>query len=302
VSELKNSSIASSPVAIQYSKLDDYKQLVKLRLNLFVVFSALASYIIVAKWQVSLLALVLLGIGGFLITGAANALNQVLEKDYDKLMKRTANRPLAAGRMSVSEAVLSAGFMCMFGLTLLALFNPLAAFLGSIAVVSYAFIYTPVKRISTIAVAIGAFPGALPVLIGAVAFEGRISPLALVLFGIQFLWQFPHFWSIGWLGFEDYNRAGYKLVPASDGNPDKRIGIQSVLYTALILPLLLFGFWIGSYGITAMIISFLLTLGYTYAGWTLHKNSDLNSAKNLMFASFAYLPLIMITILSLSGN
>jgi len=273
-----------------YEKLEDYKQLVKLRLNLFVVFSAIASYIIVASWNFSWQALVVLGLGGFLITGAANALNEVLEKDYDKLMKRTSNRPLPAGRMSVSEAVFAAGFMFVVGLFLLTLFNPLAAVLGSLAVVSYAFIYTPSKRFSTIAVAIGAVPGALPVLIGAVAYEGTITPLAMILFGIQFIWQFPHFWSIGWLGFEDYKIAGYQLVPERNGMPDPLIGKQSLYYTLLLLPLYAFGLWMGIISLMSLILLSVVTLLYAYAGYKLFLENNNVAAKRLMFSSFFFLP------------
>lgn len=280
-----------------FAKLEDYKQLVKFRLNLFVVFSAVASFVIVSQWTVSWTSVLLLGLGGFLITGAANALNEVLEKDYDRLMKRTSNRPLPTGRMSVSEAVLMAGFMFVIGLFVLALFNPLSAVLGSFAVISYAFIYTPVKRFSTIAVAIGAIPGALPVLIGAVAFEGTITPLALVLFGIQFIWQFPHFWSIGWLGFDDYKLAGYKLVPEEDGKPDRGIGKQSMYYTLLLLPLLFFGYYMSVLTLVSLILVGIATLLYAVSGYNLYLKADNKAARNLMFSSFLFLPVVLATLL-----
>lgn len=278
-------------------KLEDYKQLVKFRLNLFVVFSAVASFVIVSEWTVNWSSVLLLGLGGFLITGAANALNEVLEKDYDRLMKRTSSRPLPTGRMSVSEAVLMAGFMFVIGLFVLALFNPLSAVLGSFAVISYAFIYTPIKRFSTIAVAIGAIPGALPVLIGAVAFEGTITPLALVLFGIQFIWQFPHFWSIGWLGFDDYKLAGYKLVPEENGKPDPGIGKQSMYYTLLLLPLLFFGYYMGTLTLVSLILVCIATLLYAVSGYNLYVKADNKAARKLMFSSFLFLPIVLATLL-----
>lgn len=278
-------------------KLEDYKQLVKFRLNLFVVFSAVASFVIVSEWTVNWSSVLLLGLGGFLITGAANALNEVLEKDYDRLMKRTSSRPLPTGRMSVSEAVLMAGFMFVIGLFVLALFNPLSAVLGSFAVISYAFIYTPIKRFSTIAVAIGAIPGALPVLIGAVAFEGNITPLALVLFGIQFIWQFPHFWSIGWLGFDDYKLAGYKLVPEENGKPDPGIGKQSMYYTLLLLPLLFFGYYMGTLTLVSLILVCIATLLYAVSGYNLYVKADNKAARKLMFSSFLFLPIVLATLL-----
>lgn len=202
------------------AKLRDYSLLVKLRLNLTVVFSSVVAYMIAAGEQSSWLAVGILALGGFWVTGAANALNQVLEKDFDKQMKRTADRPLASGRMKMGEAVLAAGFMSLLGVSLLALFNPWTAFLGTLALVSYAFIYTPMKRVGPEAVIIGAVPGALPTLIGCTAAQGELSWLGVALFVAQFLWQFPHFWSIGFLGYDDYHKAGYQLVPHKAGAPD----------------------------------------------------------------------------------
>jgi len=184
----------------------DVLELVKVRLTTLVVFSAVMSYLIAAGIQVRALPVLILCLGGFLVAGAANALNQILERDYDKLMERTAGRPLASGRMTASLALVIAGFMLLIGLVALALFNPITAFLGMLSFIIYAFIYTPLKRYTTASVAIGAIPGALPVLIGWVAFEGTISWMAIVLFGIQFLWQFPHFWAIGWLSFDQYQK------------------------------------------------------------------------------------------------
>ena len=162
-------------------RIQDLLQLVKFRLSATVVLSSLLAYLIAASGEVSLTAMLILAAGGFLTTGAANTLNQVLEKDFDRLMKRTANRPLAAGRMTISEAVLAAGFMSLFGISLLAVFNPWTAFFGTFALVSYAFVYTPMKRVSPGAVAIGAIPGALPTLIGCVAAQGELTWLGLTL-------------------------------------------------------------------------------------------------------------------------
>ena len=172
---------------VQLSKVDDLYMLFKFRLSLMVVISAVLAYAIAAQGGFSYLTLSFLALGGFAITAAANGINQVLEKDFDVLMERTKNRPIPTGRMSISEAVLYAGMMALFGITILALFNPLSALLGTTALVSYAFVYTPMKRYSTMAVAVGAIPGALPVLIGFAAFEGSISALAMSLFMIQFL-------------------------------------------------------------------------------------------------------------------
>ena len=219
-SEAKQGSI-EMPFASLWSRIQDLAQLVKFRLSATVVISSLLAYLIAAAGEINIMALVILAAGGFLTTGAANTLNQVLEKDFDRLMKRTADRPLAAGRMKISDAVLAAGFMSLFGISFLALFNPWTAFFGTFALVSYAFVYTPMKRVSPGAVAIGAVPGALPTLIGCVAAQGELTALGLTLFAIQFCWQFPHFWSIAYLGYEDYSNAGYKLVPEAEAVRDR---------------------------------------------------------------------------------
>lgn len=237
----------------------------------------------------------ILALGGFLVTAAANTLNQVLEKDYDRLMKRTADRPLAAGRMKVSEAVLAAGFMCLFGITLLALFNPWTAFLGMAAMVSYAFVYTPLKRLSPIAVTVGAVPGALPTMIGCVAAQGEITVLAWTLFAIQFLWQFPHFWSIGWLGFEDYRKAGFRFMPGQD-EPHRSTSRQAFGYALLLVPTSLVPYWIGATGVTSAIVTVLLGLGYVALSWMFMRRHDRKSALSLMFYSFIYIPLTLIAL------
>jgi len=198
------------------AKIQDYLLLIKVRLSSVVVISSLLGYIIVSGGTGHWLDVWKLFFGGFLVTGAANALNQVFEKDYDILMTRTANRPVAAGRMKPTEGIIFAGLSCLVGILILASFNPITGLLGMLSLILYSFVYTPMKRISTVAVPIGAIPGALPVMIGVTAYEGRITMLALVLFVIQFLWQFPHFWAIGFLGYEDYAKAGYKLVPITN--------------------------------------------------------------------------------------
>lgn len=283
-------------MAILAHRVADYKMLVKFRLSLTVVFSSVLAFMIAGPDKIDWAAMSILALGGFLVTGAANTLNQVLEKDYDKLMKRTANRPLAAGRMRVSDAVLAAGLMSLVGITLLALFNPWTAFLGTVALMMYAFLYTPLKRISPIAVVVGAIPGALPMLIGAAAAEGRISPLGLALFAIQFFWQFPHFWSIGWLGYEDYTRAGYRLLPSRDGVRDRNTGLQSFLYALPLVPMSFMPLWLGVSGLASAIIIAILSLGYAMMGWGLYRNDDRKAALKLMFYSFVYIPVTLIAI------
>lgn len=283
-------------IAKRPSKAQDYKELVKLRLSLTVVFSSVMAYLIGLEGTFHWINLVLLGLGGFLVTGAANTLNQVLEKDFDRMMKRTANRPLATGRMKVSEAVMAAGFMSLIGISLLAVFNPWTAFLGTLALVLYAFVYTPLKRISPISVMVGAIPGALPTLIGVVAAEGTITTLGLVLFFIQFLWQFPHFWSIGWLGYEDYRGAGYKIMPERDGNLDPGVSFQAFLYTLFLIPVAILPTLIGTSGWIAGGALLVLSIGYTFFAWGFFKKQNRKAALSLMFYSFCYIPLGLVVL------
>ena len=284
---------------LSHSWLKDLSLLIKMRLTITVVFSSLLAFIIaVNPNDFSITALLLLSLGGFLITAAANILNQVLERSFDAKMKRTSNRPLAAGRMKVTDAVLLAGVFSLLGIVALALFNPLTSFLGTFALVSYAFIYTPIKRISPVAVAVGAVPGALPVLIGCVAAQGSLTLLGMSLFAFQFLWQFPHFWSIGWLGFEDYSKAGYKLMPTNgDGRIDHRIGIQSVLYVIFLFPVSVLPYYLGISGWVSLIVVFLMTLVYLFFAVRFKINFNRQSALALMFSSFLYIPVSLIAFL-----
>lgn len=279
---------------VMYSKLDDLRMLVKLKLNITVVLSSVLAYFVVANGDVNFLSLAILALGGFLVTGAANAFNQILEKDYDKLMARTSDRPLAAGRMTISEGVLIAGTMALIGITLLSMFNPVAAILGTFAMVSYAFVYTPMKRYTPLSVWVGGIPGALPALIGTVAFEGNISITAIVLFVVQFLWQLPHFWSIGWLSYDDYQKAGYKLLPVKDQVRDNRIGLYSVIWASFLIPVTVYSLYIGLLGYITFACVMLLNFGYVFKGWKLYRHGDMEQAKSLMFYSFAYLPLALI--------
>ena len=277
-----------------YSKLGDYIMLVKLKLSLLVVFTSLMSYLIVAGSNASLIGLFLLGIGGFLVTGAANALNQVLEKDHDKNMNRTADRPITAGRMKPSEGVMFAGLSCLIGVSILAMFNPLTSLLGMLSLICYSFVYTPMKRYSTSAVAVGAIPGALPALIGCTAFEGTITIFGIGIFALQFLWQFPHFWAIGYLSFDDYKNAGYKLLPENEsGGVNRSLGIHSTMYAVLMIPVVGFIYFMGSGSFIASIIVLLTSLIYIGFSYNFHKQFDRASGLKLMFYSFVYLPIIL---------
>lgn len=294
MSTVKGTYKTISPAEIKVSKWEDFKTLVKFRLNITVVLSSILAYFIVAQGSFDWLTLVMLLIGGFLVTGSSNALNQVLEKEYDSLMNRTKNRPIPTGRMASSEAVLYAGMMALFGITILGFINPLAAFLGTAALVSYSFVYTPFKRFSPIAVWIGAIPGALPVLIGTVAFQGEITLFAIVLFAVQFFWQLPHFWAIGWMSYDDYKKAGYKLLPVKDQVRDSRIGLSCFIFSLPLIAICLIPFVNGEIGLISTLLITAVNVWYAMKGWNLYKTGETEVAKKLMFASFAYLPIVLI--------
>ena len=276
--------------------MGDVASLTKAKLLLIVVLSSIMSYMVVAGSTVSILTLVLLAIGGTLVTASANALNQVLEKDYDALMKRTEDRPLVAGTMTSSTAVLIAGLAGAGGLIALALINPIVSMLGAISLMLYAFVYTPLKRYSTISVAIGAIPGALPVLIGAVAHDGTFTLLGLFLFSIQFFWQFPHFWAIGYRSFKDYRKAGFELVPynADSGEVDPWIGKSSLLYSILLIVTIGAAYALGIIGMIPLICSFILALGYLYFSYQFSKELSEKTATKLMLYSFSFMPIFLL--------
>ncbi len=280
-----------------HQKITDYGLLVKFKLSLTVVFSAVMAFWIAAGGRASLGEFLMLTIGGFLVTGSANALNQVIERDFDKQMPRTANRPLAADRMSVSEAMLAAGLMAFFGISTLMLFNELTAVLGALSLVSYAFIYTPMKRMTPLSVAVGAIPGALPTFIGVVAFEGRITPLAILLFVVQFLWQFIHFWAIAWLADEDYKKAGFRLLPSKNGEKDKNTGLLSMIFGFALIFVSVLGFKMGLTNLPATVFLVLLNGYWTWAAWKLYQDCSREAARKQMFISFAHLPLTFLAFL-----
>ncbi len=279
------------------SKFQDYGQLVKLRLSSLVVFSSVVTYFTASHGGINWTEISMLSIGGFMVTGAANGINQVIEKDYDKLMLRTANRPVATNRMSVFEAALFSSIIGIIGIALIALFlNQLAGILALAALLSYAFIYTPLKRITPISVFVGAFPGALPTLLGWVAFTGKIDTAGLALFGIQFFWQFPHFWSIAWILDDDYKRAGFKMLPSHSGR-DKITALQTLAFSLVLIP---FGFipvQLGISGPIAGIVGILGGLMLSYFAFKLYKTCEMKEAKKLMFASFIYLPIVQLAYL-----
>ena len=272
----------------------DFTQLVKLRLTLTVVFSALMAYWIALPMERSLTyKLFSIFIGGFLITGAANALNQALEKGYDARMSRTANRPLPSGRMEESTAVLIAGVMSVFGLIILANLSLWSALLGAISLLLYAFVYTPLKRVSSIAVFVGAIPGALPVLIGTVSAQGELTILGLCLFAIQFFWQFPHFWAISWLGHQDYIKAGFKITPSLGDVPTKTTGFQAFIYSLFLIPVCFLSWYFNIIESASLFLFLLFSIVYIILSFRLYSSNNKKSALTLLFFSFFYIPIVL---------
>src|ERR1044071_1972559 len=245
------------------NKLKDYSQLIKPSLSIMVVFSSVISYLLAPKvveydWKM----IALLFVAGLLVTGSANSINQVVEKDTDAMMKRTAKRPVASGRMSVAEGWAFAIITGALGIFILGYyFNTLAAGLAAFSLFLYAFIYTPLKKVNSIAVLVGAFPGALPCLIGWTAGDDKLALGGWILFAFQFFWQFPHFWAIAWIAHRDYTSAGFKLLPSNEG-PTKFTAIQAIAYSLLLLPISLAPFFTGmsSYHGTLGFISIALVI------------------------------------------
>jgi protoheme IX farnesyltransferase len=230
-----------------------------------------------------------------MITGTANILNQVIEKESDKLMKRTAKRPLPDGRMKVGEALILACVLGVFGLTFLTMVSSLCVVLGAIAIIIYAGIYTPLKKITHLTVIPGAVAGSLPVVIGCAAASGRLSSEAWLLFSIQFIWQFPHTWSIAWLLDDEYNKAGIKMMPR-EGGRSKTSALMILLSTFLIIPCGLLLYMYHSAGIPVGCLLTLAGIGMAVFGYKLYKSRTAKSALGLMFGSFAYLPFVLIVL------
>lgn len=278
-------------------KATDYNQLVKTRLTFLVVFSAAITYATAAYDTGMVWAnLWWLSIGGFLVTGSANGINQIIEQRYDKLMIRTANRPVATNRMSSMEAAIASVLMGVLGVIIIGTkLNALAGLISLISLVLYAFVYTPMKRISPISVFVGAFPGALPVLIGYTAFSSQITYEALLLFAVQFFWQFPHFWSIAWILDDDYKRAGFKMLPTY--HKDKKSALITLAFTICLMPMGLMPTFEGYTGLTSGIIAVAAALVLSYFAFRLYKTCDNKDARYLMFGSFLYLPLVQLAYL-----
>jgi protoheme IX farnesyltransferase len=286
-----------NPISIK-SIYIDFKAITKAGLAISVVFSSIAGFVLgnnsfdSSSWIV----LLKLAIGGYCMVGASNAFNQVIEKDLDALMDRTKNRPVPAGRMSSTVALVIASLLTIIGIALLFTINPKTAMFGAISIFLYTSIYTPLKTVTSLSVFVGAFPGAIPFMLGWVAATGNFGIEAGTLFLIQFFWQFPHFWAIGWFLFEDYEKAGFFMLPT--GKKDKGTALQIILYTvwliiASLLPVL---GHTGQLYITpvAAVVVFLLGLWMLYYGVRLYKLRTAKAARTLMLVSVSYITLLQL--------
>jgi protoheme IX farnesyltransferase len=281
------------------SKVKDYFLLIKFTLSFTVVFSCVICYLLAPKvivydwWMI-----ILLFIAGMLVTGSANAINQAVEKNTDAVMKRTAKRPVASGRMSQQEAYAFAFVTGALGVWMMwYYFNMSAALLSAFSLFLYAFIYTPLKKVNSIAVLVGSFPGALPCLIGWVAGNDDFAMGGWILFAIQFLWQFPHFWAIAWVAHQDYSKAGFKLLPADKG-PTKFTAIQAVMYSVLMIPIGILPHLFDMTGNISLWIVLGCNLFMVVQSLRLYKEMDVKAARRVMFSSYIYLPIVLLALLA----
>ncbi len=284
---------ASASYSISH-RLKDYAQLLKFRLSLSVVFSSAMGYLLAMHGNFNTMQFINLLLGGFLIVGASNGINQIIERNYDKLMTRTENRPLAAQRLGVAEAAILCFILGTAGVLLLGIYlNKLTGLLGFLSLVSYAFFYTPLKRVTSWSVHVGAFPGATSPMIGWVAYTGTLDAGAVILFIFQFIWQFPHFWSIAWILNDDYMKAGYFMLP-SRGGRNKSSALQSLIFSIALLPISCGLYYFHYVGIISTVFAILVSLYFIYTAYKLYMNLEIKDAKRLMFTSFFYFPVIFI--------
>ncbi|WP_276389530.1 heme o synthase [Eudoraea chungangensis] len=273
----------------------DFKEITKSRLAISVVISSLAGYLLGA-YEVSFTALLLLSFGGYCMVGASNVFNQIIEKDLDSLMNRTRNRPIPSGRMSVNKALSLAVLMTVLGIVSLYVLNPQTAMFGAICIFLYTCVYTPLKTKTPLAVFVGAFPGAIPFMLGWVAATDDFGIEPGTLFMIQFFWQFPHFWALAWMLDEDYKKGGFKMLPT--GKKDRSTALQIIMYTIWMLLISV----IPVFGITgrlhlsipAAVVIFLLGMVMLFFGFRLYDRRDNKSARVLMLVSVSYISLIQL--------
>lgn len=278
------------------TRLLAFVELLKVRLSALVAFSCAFGYLLAVEGQVQWLSFTMLIVGGFLLSGAAVTVNQIMEVQYDKIMERTMNRPLPTGRVSSKEAMIFAGICLLSSLTILWIFtNSLTVYLSFLSVLLYTLVYTPMKRVGAIAVFVGAIPGALPPLLGWTAYAGRVSYESLLIFALQFIWQFPHFWAIAWLADNDYKKAGFKLLPSS--GPNFSTASQIMFYTLFLIPAGLFPMMAGITGIKSALVVTLCGCIFFAQTISLMKNQSDGAARRIMFGSFLYLPIVQISFL-----
>ena len=275
--------------------IDDFKQITKVRLAMSVTFSSTAGYLLGAD-VIAIKTLLLLSFGGYFLVAASNAYNQIIERDLDALMKRTRNRPIPAGRMSISTALVIAITLTIAGIITLYVVNPKTAMFGAISTFLYTSVYTPLKTKTPLAVFVGAFPGAIPFMLGWVAATNDFGIEPGTLFMMQFFWQFPHFWAIGWMLDEDYKRGGFKMLPT--GKKDNATALQIIMYTIWTIIISVFPVT-GLTGklqlsVVAAIIVFLLGIGMLIFAFRLYQKKDNKSARQLMLVSVSYITLLQI--------
>jgi protoheme IX farnesyltransferase len=271
------------------NKVKAYMVFTKFRLSALVIVSALTGYLFVGGNDGMEITCLL--VGGLLVTAASNGSNQIWERDIDKLMNRTASRPIPQGQMSVNEGLIIVAVCLISGTALLYMINLYSAVLGLAAFVSYVFMYTPLKRKTPWAVFVGAFPGAIPPMLGAIAHTNEFGLIPGVLFFVQFTWQFPHFWAIAWVAFEDYNAGGFSLLPSSSGKT-KSSAFQIVVYSLALIPFSVLPWLLGWTGWFSFGIAVVLGAGFFFYSYKLFLTCDDKDARRLMFASFFYLPVI----------
>ncbi len=273
-----------------------FPELLKVRLSFLVAFSCAFGFVLASR-EVDMMKLLMVFTGAFLVSGSSITVNQIIERDLDKVMTRTMKRPLPTQRVNVQEAWIFCGLCLVVGTTLLIVYtNPLTTMLSLLSMVLYSFVYTPLKRVGPIAVFVGAIPGARPPLLGWTAATGAITYEAWIIFGIQFIWQFPHFWAIAWVADDDYKKAGFKLLP-SGGKKDLNTAIQIMIYTMFLIPLGLLPATFGMTGIYSAVAATVCGVLFFAQTFSLMKDGNRKSALRIMFGSFIYLPVVQIVYL-----
>ena len=279
----------SEAIQKQPTKFKTYLVFTKFRLSFLVILSALTGYLFAGgqNW----LEITYLMLGGTLVTGASNGANQIWERDLDKIMNRTNRRPLPTGQMQLKEAYIVVILFLLVGTYLLYLINLKSALLGVLAFASYVFVYTPLKQITPWAVFVGAFPGAIPPFLGAIAATDAFGFIPGILFFVQFTWQFPHFWAIAWVLYDDYKKAGFSLLPSKTGK-DKSSAFQIMAYSLALIPFSLMPWILDWTGYITLISASIMGIWFFYLSYKLYHSCETSDARKLMFASFVYLPII----------